>query len=508
MKFVTDLISAQDAKTEKLTEATASGDTLDTVATTKAGDEVPTDSLPPSDGDQPLAWAPIEPAPKKKRLGLWIGLGVGALAIGAGAASMILIAPGTTVAGIPVGWLTPGAAAEAIDAHVAETEVTLTGAGDEIVLTGADLGASIDARGLADAAFAERPLWNLGSWMGDPVAGDITLDPETADAALRAAVPASFTDPVDAGVVFDAKSATFVVTPSETGTAVDVDALSTAMVDAIADGAKSLEFPGGPAEAAPAVSDEDATTMATSVNTMLGTMGFYIGDERTVPVKPAVASTWFAVVDVDGELQITADETVIQATVDTLANSVDRAPVNAKNIVDSAGTILRTETAGVNGRALGDTSGLASDVAGKLEAGDGVFPIEVAETKFESVNLLRTIDVNLSRQTATLYENGAVVRSWAISSGKSATPTDAGNFRVYAHVREQTMKSREPDGSITETPNVPWVTYFNGDEGFHGTYWHNDFGNPRSHGCVNMPIDVAQYVYEWSPVGLEVAVHY
>ncbi|SEC07182.1 L,D-transpeptidase family protein [Microbacterium hydrocarbonoxydans] len=503
--FVTDLISAQDAKTEKLTEATASGAQLDSVA--PAGD-APTDSLPPDSGDQPLAWAPIEPAPKKKRLGLWIGLGAGAVVLGAAAASMILIAPGTTVAGIPVGWLTPGAAAEAIEAHVAETEVTLTGAGDGVVLTGSELGATIDARGLADEAFAERPLWNLGSWMGDPVAGDIALDSEKADAALRDAVPSSFVDPVDAGVVFDAKTAKYVVTPAETGTAVDLDALTAAIVDTVADGGKTLEFPGGPAEAAPAVTDEEATAVMTSVNTMLGTMGFYIGDERTVPVTPAVAATWFTIEDVDGELRITADQDAIQTTVDTLAASVDRAPVNATNIVDSAGNILRTEKAGVNGRAIGDTTNLAADAAAKIEAGEGVFPIEVTETKFESVNLLRKIDVNLSRQTATLYENGAVVRSWAISSGKSATPTDTGNFTVYAHVREQTMKSREPDGSITETPNVPWVTYFNGDEGFHGTYWHNDFGNPRSHGCVNMPIDVARFVYEWSPVGLEVAVHY
>ena len=505
--FVTDLISAQDAKTEKLTEATASGTQLDSAAPATTGD-ASTDSLPPDSGDQQLAWAPIEPAPKKKRLGLWIGLGAGVVVLGAAAASLILIAPGTTVAGIPVGWLTPGAAAEAIEAHVAETEVTLTGAGDDVVLTGAELGATIDARGLADEAFAERPLWNLGSWMGDPVAGDIALDPEQAEAALREAVPSSFVDPVDAGVVFDAKTAKYVVTPSEAGTAVDLDALTAAIVGAVADGGKTLEFPGGPAEAAPAVTDEDATAVMTSVNTMLSTMGFYIGDERTVPVAPTVASTWFSVVDQDGELRIVADPDAIQATVDRLPASVDRAPVNATNIVDSAGNILRTEKAGVNGRAIGDTTNLAADAAAKIEAGEGVFPIEVKETKFESVNLLRKIDVNLSRQTATLYENGAVVRSWAISSGKSATPTDTGNFTVYAHVREQTMKSREPDGSITETPNVPWVTYFNGDEGFHGTYWHNDFGNPRSHGCVNMPIDVARFVYEWSPVGLEVAVHY
>ena len=489
MKFVTDLISAQDAKTEKLTEADTALDGQD------------------SGGDQPLAWAPIEPAPKKKRLALWIGLGAGAVAIGAGAASMILIAPGTTVAGIPVGWLTPGAAADAISAHVAETEVVLTGVGDDIVLTGSELGASVEATALADEAFATHPMWNLGSWIGEPVAGDITFDTATADSALRDAVPTSFDDPVDAGVVFDAATGAFVITPSVTGTGVDLDALSTAFTETIADGGKRLEFPGGPAEATAAVSDDDATAFATELNTMMGTIGFYIGEERTVPVDAATASTWFTVVDDDGTLRIAADQTAVQATIDALPAAVNIAPVNATTIVDSAGKVLRTETAGINGRTIGDTSNLASDVVEKLEAGEAVFPISVTETPFQSVNVLRTIDVNLSSQTATLLENGAVVRSWKISSGKAATPTDTGNFKVYAHVRMQTMKSREPDGSITETPNVPWVTYFNGDEAFHGTYWHSNFGNRMSHGCVNMPIDVAKFVYEWAPVGLEVSVH-
>ncbi len=506
MKFVTDLISAQDAKTEKLTEATASG-AQGTAALAKDGADAPTEALPPRDGDQPVEWAPIEPAPKKRRLGLWIGLGAGVVVLGAAAASMILIAPGTTVAGIPVGWLTPGAAADTIRAHVSETEVTLTGSGDEVVLTGADLGASIDAEGLADTAYAERPLWNVSAWMGEPVAGEITLDTAKADAALRDVVPSSFEEPVDAGVVFDPATAAYVITPSANGTAVDLDALTAALVDTVAEGGKTLEFPGTPAEAAPAVTDEDATTLATSLNTMLGSIGFYIGEERTVPVDPATASTWFSVVDDEGELRIAADQAAIQATVDALPAAVDRAPVSATNIVDSSGKVLRTQAEGVNGRAIADTSALASDVVTKLEAGEAVFPIAVTETPFESINLLRKIDVNLSSQTATLYENGAVVNSWKISSGKAATPTDVGNFRVYAHVRSQNMKSREPDGSITETPNVPWVTYFNGDEGFHGTYWHNDFGNRRSHGCVNMPIDVAKFVYEWSPVGMEVSVH-
>ncbi|WP_258567111.1 hypothetical protein [Microbacterium sp. Se5.02b] len=109
--------------------------------------------------------------------------------------------------------MTPGAAADAISTHLAETEVTLTGDGGDVVLTGADLGAQVDATALADAAFADRPMWNLGMWMGHPVPADIVLDTETAGSALRAAVPTSFTDPVDAGVVFDAASGTYVITP-------------------------------------------------------------------------------------------------------------------------------------------------------------------------------------------------------------------------------------------------------------------------------------------------------
>ncbi|WP_244632442.1 hypothetical protein [Microbacterium sp. Se63.02b] len=206
MKFVTDLISAPGAAAE------AHGDDSAPTAVLTPGD-ASTDAMPPGTGEQPLAWAPVEPAPKKRHLGLWIGLGIGAVALGAGAASLILIAPGTTVAGIPVGWMTPGAAADAISTHLAETEVTLTGDGGDVVLTGADLGAQVDATALADAAFADRPMWNLGMWMGHPVPADIVLDTETAGSALRAAVPTSFTDPVDAGVVFDAASGTYVITP-------------------------------------------------------------------------------------------------------------------------------------------------------------------------------------------------------------------------------------------------------------------------------------------------------
>jgi len=485
---VTDLISAHDAATEAHDDAPTSGE-----------------SVPPTTGEQPLAWAPNEPAPKKRRLGLWIGLGLGVVALGAGAASMILIAPGTTVAGINVGWMTPGAAADAVSAHLAETEVTLTGSGDDTVLTGKDLGLSLDAEALADTAFSTRPMWNVTTWMGDPIAGEITLDTAAATSALRAAVPSSFDDPTDAGVAFDPATGTYVVTPAETGTAINVADLTDAITTAVAAGGKTVEFSGEPTEALPAVTDEDAATTAASLNTMLGTIGFYVGEERTVPVAPDVAASWLTVVDDDGELSIEADPQAIQASVDALPAAVDRAPVNATNIVDSAGTVLRAEAEGVNGRQLGDTSGVAEQFAEQLADGNGVFALTVNDVAFESVNLYRHIDINLSTQRATLYENDQVVNSWLVSTGLPGTATPTGNFKVFAHTAKQDMGCYE--GAPYCTKNVPWITWFTTNIGFHGTYWHNNYGNRMSHGCVNLPIDLAKYVYDWSPVGLEVSVH-
>src|SRR5690606_35743733 len=133
------------------------------------------------DGERPVEWAPREPAPKKRRVGLWVGIGVGALVLAGAAASTILIAPGTTIAGIPVGGLTPGAAAEVVTSRVAGIEVALTDVNGDPVASGADLGASIDASALADQAFADHPMWNVGAWMPDPIDGAITLDADAAN---------------------------------------------------------------------------------------------------------------------------------------------------------------------------------------------------------------------------------------------------------------------------------------------------------------------------------------
>lgn len=476
-------------------------------------DSAPTEPVaetpPPGDTGRPLEWAPREPAPKKHRTGLWVGVGVGALVLAAGAASMILIAPGTTIAGIPVGGLTPGAAAEVVNDRLADLQINLTDADGDVAVTGADLGASMDATALADEAFAAHPMWNLGSWMSEPIAGDLALDPEVAHEALRDLVPASYEDAVDAAVVFDAKASAYSTTAAVPGTGIDLDALTSAMTAALADGEHALDFSAAPAEAPAAVSDEDATGVAEQLNAMLGKIGFYVGDERTVPVKPEVAAKWLDVVDEDGELRIVADEDAIQKTVDGLPELVDRAAVDAKTIVNEGGTILQELTAGVVGRTLGDTSSVASDFAQQLEAGNAVQPLEVSEVPFENTTLKRVIDVNLATQTVSAYENDTLVDSWLVSSGAGEFATHTGSFQVGWKTSSQNMGNRD----LTQAPNyfqpdVKWVMYFNGDEALHGVYWHSNWGTPMSHGCVGMPEGKAQWLFDWAPEGVNVNVHY
>lgn len=477
----------------------------DTGAMDAPSSDAPTEAMPPLGGDRPMEWAPEEPAPKKRRTGLWIGLGVGALALAAGGASMILIAPGTTVAGVPVGGMTPGMAAEAVSGHLASARIELTGAGAGVTISGADLGASVDAVALTEQAFADRPMWNIGAWMGEPIQADVTLDPSAAERTLHAAVPDSFVAAVDATVTFDAAAKKYVTTAAEPGTGISVPELEKAFTAAAQDGDFDFSFSGDPTETTAEITTDEATAVTDQLNGMLAELGFYVGEERTVPIAPEVAATWLSVDAVDGALVVNADATAIQAVVDTLPELVNRDVVNATNIVDSKGNVLREVTAGKDGRVLGDTSGAAGEFAEAIESGDASFDLPVTTTPFETTTLYRRIETDLGNQRVYLYENEKLVNSWAISSGLAATPTPTGRFKVFAHTALQDMGCFE--GAAYCTEDVPWNTWFAPNIAFHGAYWHNNFGQQMSHGCVNLPPSLAKQIFDWAPVGLEVWVH-
>jgi lipoprotein-anchoring transpeptidase ErfK/SrfK len=112
------------------------------------------------------------------------------------------------------------------------------------------------------------------------------------------------------------------------------------------------------------------------------------------------------------------------------------------------------------------------------------------------------IEVILSEQRLVAWEDGRAVLTSSISSGTRRTPTVRGTFRIYRKYSRQRMR-----GPGYDLPNVPFVMYFKGAYALHGTYWHNNFGRPMSHGCVNLPTGKAGWLYEWAPRGTTVVVH-
>jgi len=115
----------------------------------------------------------------------------------------------------------------------------------------------------------------------------------------------------------------------------------------------------------------------------------------------------------------------------------------------------------------------------------------------------RWIEVNLTQQRVYAWEGDVLMNSFIVSTGTWATPTVTGTFNIWNKTRIQTMSG--PGYSL---PNVPFVMYFYKDYGFHGTYWHNNFGTPMSHGCVNLTIPDSEWLYNWASYGTTVRVHY
>ena len=112
------------------------------------------------------------------------------------------------------------------------------------------------------------------------------------------------------------------------------------------------------------------------------------------------------------------------------------------------------------------------------------------------------IDVDLSQQRLYAYAGDTLVNTFIVSTGVWQTPTVTGKFHIWIKLRSTTMT-----GPGYYLPNVPFTMYFYKDYGLHGTYWHNNFGTPMSHGCVNLATPDAEWLYNFSSVGTLVNVH-
>lgn len=113
----------------------------------------------------------------------------------------------------------------------------------------------------------------------------------------------------------------------------------------------------------------------------------------------------------------------------------------------------------------------------------------------------RWILVDLSSQRLTAWEGNNPVYSVIISSGREGERTPTGVFWVQARYVSSRMQ-----GEGYDIPDVPYAMYYDGNYAIHGTYWHSSFGTPVSNGCINVAVNHAEWLYNWSSMGTAVVV--
>jgi peptidoglycan hydrolase-like protein with peptidoglycan-binding domain len=135
---------------------------------------------------------------------------------------------------------------------------------------------------------------------------------------------------------------------------------------------------------------------------------------------------------------------------------------------------------------------IAGDVKPEKGAGNGYTWVSVSESLPETV---------------TVWHNGKTVLSeLSANTGIPGAETQLGTNNVYLRYEETTMSGENPDGSHYEDPGIKWVSYFYGGDALHA-FDRASYGSPQSLGCVEMPLEDAEAVYPYTPIGTPVTVN-
>jgi lipoprotein-anchoring transpeptidase ErfK/SrfK len=113
--------------------------------------------------------------------------------------------------------------------------------------------------------------------------------------------------------------------------------------------------------------------------------------------------------------------------------------------------------------------------------------------------LVKRIEVSLAAQAVRAFEGETLVFSARVSTGTRANPTPTGEFQTFHKRATRHMSGGDLVSSGYDLPGVPWVVFITSyGVSFHGTYWHNDYGLPHSHGCINLTPAEAKWIYRWT----------
>jgi len=229
---------------------------------------------------------------------------------------------------------------------------------------------------------------------------------------------------------------------------------------------------------------------------------------------------------------VAAQQHVVSALLSQAGNSRNQVVSRATDEVNAAGGQL-DQLGLLTARAGAYRAALQAELSA-IQAAPGAFAAAVKEARLQielaaiSADYKKTVPdkmivVSTEDQSATMYQSGQQVYSTPVTTGGPELPTDHGVFHIYLKLSPFVFHSPWPPGSPYYYPPTPvqfWMP-FDGGEGLHDASWRSNFGPGSNlaptdlgtgnyilgtHGCVNLPFDAAQFVWDWAPVGTTVVV--
>ena len=441
--------------------------------------------------------------------------------------------PGTSVAGTSVAGMTRDQVVSTVNQRADATNVTLTVEGKTTKASLNEAGISVDADETADAAMkgsTSFPAFVSALFSERDIEPVVTVSEESIKKLAASANSTLTSEMKDASVIVAQDGQSFTVTPAQMGNGVSAEDVAAAVKQAGAT-LTSVTQDVSVRQMEPSITTENAQAAAEKANALLETNIEISDGIDTFSAERSDKVQWveFLTKD-DGSLDTPSISTVKVADwVNALAATTDVKPQNRVDNVDSSGNVLTVAREGKKGLKTNNTEQVTKDIIAAMTDGkayEGLFHYDDVEPGSETKqvaegteNLVyqaaegeKWVDISLADNSVTAYVGGKVAGGpYYMVPGAPDTPTVTGTFHVYLKYDVQTMRGENADGTKYETEGVPWVTYFTGSYAMHGAPWRSSFGwsgYGGSHGCVNMPVDAAKFIYDWTDMGDTVVVHY
>ena len=425
--------------------------------------------------------------------------------------------PGVLVGNVAVTGMAEPEVRKVVEEQKGQLKVVFQDGDKTLTATAEELGMMVDVNATVEQTLLARRdgevADNLALWRTQSVPLTYSNDAGFLKDYITRNFPKTYVDPTDAKLVFSDTSQRFEVQSGVLGKGFDIKRLEQALPD-LARNPRMVVLPVTTIPVEPLINDAAAAKAQKDINEQIATKLEFLRDGKVAyTALPAEIAKWvhFEPDTTAGTLTPHIDSAkVTQFLKDQVGGKVTTLPVDRKVIRDKTSGTETVVQAGRKGYQVKDIDKLTGEVVNALKNRTPLSrELDVEEAPFKTVTITGTgkwIEIDISQQRLTAWLGDEVVGSWLISSGTSKTPTQIGEGRIYSKRVSQTMTGTIA-GEYYYVPNVKWVSYFNGGEAIHGTYWHNNFGQPMSHGCINMTEAAAKFIYDFAPIGTKVIVH-